>query len=617
MCRIVGGLDFKGGGVLKENIISMRDSMHLGGPNGAGVYFDKNLQAVLAHRRLSIIDLSDFSNQPFMSLDGRYALVFNGEIYNHKEVAQELRQNGVEIDTKSDTQVLLESFIFWGESCVTHFDGMFAFCIWDSIEQKLFLCRDRFGAKPLYYYFDGDIFLFASELKAFFSYPKLKKKINKQSLSYFLSYGYIPAPHCILESCYKLESGCFLWVDRNANLQKHCYYNPRDFFAQKQDFNEVEFKERLYTSVERRMVSDVPVGVLLSGGVDSSLVCAVLKDLGYTFETFTMGFKEASFNEGKYAKEVADILGLKNLYFECLIEDAKGLVENLTKIYDEPFGDSSAIPTLLLSQKIAENYKVVLSADGGDELGLGYDRYFWAKDRWDSYKKWRILSGGALFSALSPKIGVEILQKLGISMGMDKFLRIKNQLKAKNFMEHYRVEISHLRKEDFAKSGVEKMCENLAIYAMDDDFDTMSYYDLRNYLSEDILTKTDRASMSVGLEIREPLLGVDFVNYMLSLKSVDKINHQGGKALLKRYLEKFLPKDLIYRPKMGFGVPLESWMRGELRYLLDDILEYSEDYVDEGYVKSLLDDFVKQKRVDFAKIWYLYVFCAWRKEWKI
>ncbi|MCI5968906.1 asparagine synthase (glutamine-hydrolyzing) [Helicobacter sp.] len=619
MCRIVGGWEFDDGassfGGLFESIESMRDSMVSGGPDDCGVYYACKARVALAHRRLSIIDLSSFSRQPFVSRDGRYVLVFNGEIYNYKEIAKELQKDGIQIDLRSDTQVLLRAFMRYGVECVKRFDGMFAFVVWDNLEQKLYLCRDRMGVKPLYYYLDSNVFLFASELKGILSYPKLKKSINKESLSYYFAHGYIPAPFSILESCYKLEAGHYAVLDSKKNFTKTCYYDIKESFKQKQELDCEKLESLLQTSIKRRMVSDVPVGVCLSGGVDSSLVCAVLKDLGYGFTTFSIGFKEAKFDESHFAREVAQTLGVENRCFICSIDEAKELILGLPFVYDEPFADSSAIPTLLLARKIAQTHKVALSADGGDELMLGYDRYFWAESRWKEYTKFRALKVFNALFALPPELVVSVANKVGITLGIDKFLRIKNQLKARDFLEHYLVEISHFRAEDFMRNGLSVISSLRQEFG--DVFDVMSCFDCQTYLPYDILVKTDRASMRVGLEMREPLLGVGLVDYAVGLGSAIKRDGTGGKVLFKRYLEKFLPKSLIYRPKMGFGVPLESWIKGELCYLLEDVLEYSKGYLDRNYVRNLLRDFDRGVRVDFAKIWYIYTFCAWRKAWKI
>lgn len=616
MCRIVGGWEFSGEAAIVDSIETMRDTMSAGGPDDFGVYSSPSTSLALGHRRLSIIDLSHFAHQPFVSQENRFVLVFNGEIYNYKTIAQNLRAEGIFLEARSDTEVLLASLIHWGIDCVKTFDGMFAFALWDELEQKLLLCRDRIGVKPLYYFFDSMRFLFASELKAIFAYPSLDKRINKEALSYFFAYGYIPAPHCILQNCHKLQAGSYLILDSRAQIVQKQYQVAKKYFVAQQPYDLQNFRNALYDSVSKRMVSDVPVGVLLSGGVDSSLVCVALKELGYSFETFTMGFQEEEFNEAQFAKQVADSLNIPNTSFICSLQEAKNLIEKLPFIYDEPFGDTSAIPTLLLSHQMRQVVKVALSADGGDELGIGYERYFWAKERWNSYKILRLLSiWGITLSFLSPEISVAILQKFGIKIGIDKFLRIKNQLKSCSFMEHYQVEITHFRKEELFQNFLLPL-ENLKNYELENPYLSMTHFDFCSYLPDDILVKTDRASMSVGLEMREPLLGNQFVQLMLSLRVADKVLGKEGKCVYKHYLEQFLPKKLIYRPKMGFGVPIEKWVRSDLRYLLDDVSGI-EGFLDKTFVQKLLHDFDNKKRVDFAKIWYLYVFLAWRKEWRI
>ena len=615
MCRIVGGWEFAGENALYNSLANMRDTMNAGCPDDFGIYFSGSTTLALGHRRLSVIDLSSFSHQPFMSQDGRFVLVFNGEIYNYKAIAKKLFQEGISLKAQSDTEVLLASLMHWGVECVKDFDGMFAFALWDELEQTLLLCRDRIGVKPLYYYFDGKRFLFASELKALFAYPHLQKNINKESLGHFFAYGYIPAPLCIIENTHKLQAGYCLTIDSKAHITLKRYYDPKRYFCLQNSFAPQTFREALLDSVGKRMVSDVPAGVLLSGGVDSSLVCVALKELGYSFETFTVGFEEQIFNESSYAQAIANCLGASNTVFVCSLQEAKQLVERLSFVYDEPFGDSSAIPTLLISQKIRKSVKVALSADGGDELGIGYDRYFWAYNRFNTYAKWHFLSKA--MSVLSPEISVAILQKLGLQIGIDKFLRIKNQLKAESFMEHYQVEITHFRKDEFnANKVLLPYISDLGSYDVGDFLKSMSHFDFCSYLPDDILVKTDRASMSVGLEMREPLLGKAFVDFMLSLKAQENVQNGTGKMIFKRYLEQFLPQELVSRPKMGFRVPIENWMRKDLRYLLDDISGV-EGFLDNDFVVNLIRDFDNQKRVDFSKIWYIYIFCAWRKQWGI
>ncbi|MDE5592285.1 MAG: asparagine synthase C-terminal domain-containing protein, partial [Helicobacter sp.] len=284
-------------------------------------------------------------------------------------------------------------------------------------------------------------------------------------------------------------------------------------------------------------------------------------------------------------------------------------------VYDEPFGDTSALPTMLLAQKIAKTHKVALSADGGDELGIGYERYFWSMQRWEQYRYYRKFKVGWILDLLSIETAVELFSKFGVSMGVDKFLRIKNQLKARNFLEQYKVEITHFRKEDLSLNHIPfKTVEDGFCL---DSYAQMSYFDWCHYLSEDILTKTDRASMNVGLEIREPLLGREFVRFMQGIAMNYKVCNGEGKIVFKQYLEKFLPHSLIYRPKMGFGVPLESWIKKDLRYLLEEVLGYAEGYLDTRFIHKLLKDFDAKRTVDFSKIWHVYVFCAWRKQWNI
>lgn len=648
MCRFVGGAEFwtsvEREVPLFANIEKMRDVMSAGGPDNAGLFVDAQNGVALGHRRLSIIDLSDFSNQPFSGseignksaniADGRFVLVYNGEIYNYKELGEELKSLGVQISGKSDTEVLFYALMKWGTNALNKLDGSFSFALWDKSARIFLLARDKIGTKPLYYYIDGSRFLFASELKAILNYPNLPRKLNANAVSNFLALGYVPAPQCIMSGAHKLEAGHFLRFylkdvksdDVIPPLEIKQYWSAKEYWQKAQNAKPVSlesFESNLIKSVKSRMIADVGVGVLLSGGVDSSMVCAALKASGAEFETFSMGFNELEFNESEYAAKVAKELGLKNTQFMCDLASAKEIIGDLAEIYDEPFGDSSAIATILLARNVRQSVKVALSADGGDELGTGYERYFWANERWENYSKYRrsflakgILRSLSASSALSWARRFKSISKSPFwDFGADKFLRVKYQILSQNFIEHYGVEITHFREIERKVNKLAPLLDFGEFENFGDNFTKMCAFDLAYYLPDDIFVKTDRAASCAGLEMREPLLGAEFVEMMLQMPSSQKQNGKNGKLVFKQFLEKYLSSELIYRPKMGFGVPIESWFRSDLSYLLDDLQERSEGLLNVDFVKALLRKFKERERVDFSKIWYIFILSQWCKRY--
>jgi asparagine synthase (glutamine-hydrolysing) len=612
MCRIVGLWHF--GAPCSnplETVCAMRDTMASGGPDDAGIFIDNSL--ALGHRRLSVLDLSQAGHQP-MSYQ-QFTIAYNGEIYNFAQIRQELGDN--DFIGNSDTEILIRAYAKWGKECVHKLRGMFAFAIWDANKQELFLCRDRVGVKPLYWYFDDATFMFASELKALYANPNFKKSINRESLAEFLSFGYISAPKSIIDNCYKLEPGSFLTINAKKEISKAVYWNPKSYYQHKHNgFNISEFSALLNESFALRMVSDVPVGLFLSGGVDSSLVAASLAKQGFCPETFTIGFNEAMFDESKYAENVAKHLGLKNTKFIFEPNEAKDMLEKLPYVYDEPFGDSSALPTLFLSHQTRKYVKVSLSADGADELFGGYDRYRLALERRAFFSKYRFLE--FLLSPISADFAVWALKNSRFAMGKDKFLRIKNSLAAKTLLEQYLVDVSHFRRDDLKDNGLclEKLKDD---YALKNDQESMMLFDFCRYLPDDILTKVDRATSSVGLEGREPFLDHKLVEYAFSMAPETKMPNNEPKGLLKQILCDYLPRELVYRQKKGFGVPLESWFRKELRQMMDELLDDAsiEEFFDKKYISALRADFISRRRVDFEKLWYIIVFQMWRKTWKI
>ncbi|MCX6723491.1 MAG: asparagine synthase (glutamine-hydrolyzing), partial [Candidatus Staskawiczbacteria bacterium] len=380
MCGIIGIRDFRN--KISPQILSkMTDILSYRGPDDSGIYIDEKNNVGFGHRRLSILDLSSAGHQPMSDDNENIWVTFNGEIYNFKEIRKELENKGHRFKSNSDTEVIVKSYEEWGIEAVKKYRGMFAFAIWDKTKEKLFLVRDRAGVKPLYYYHKDNLFLFSSELKSFHQHPKFEKEINFDALALFLQFGYILAPHTIFQDAYKLNPGHYLEIDKNGSLKEIKYWDITDYYLEKpinkpEDEIEKELEQILIESFNYRMVSDVPVGVFLSGGIDSSLVAALLQtNSKNSIKTFTIGFNEKEYNEAPYAKKIARHLKTDHNEIYCTSKDALEIIPKLSEIYDEPFGDSSSIPTYLVSKFARQQVKVALSADAGDELFCGYSRY--------------------------------------------------------------------------------------------------------------------------------------------------------------------------------------------------------------------------------------------------
>ncbi len=640
MCRIVGFIDFNFNNSysLEETITLMRDTLIHGGPDDAGIFIDKDFPVALGHRRLSILDLSSLGHQP-MEFEN-LVITYNGEVYNFKEIKRELEKEGYKFISNSDTEVILKAFHRWGFSAVHKFRGMFAFALWDKKDKKLILCRDRIGVKPMYYYYKDGLFMFASELKAFHKHPKFEKRLNSTGLSLYLKYGYIPAPYSIFENVHKLKPGHFLVLDQKGNVEEFPYWKVEDYFLKgkeekdkwlKRSEEELaqELEEILTESFKLRLVSDVPVGMFLSGGIDSSTVCALLSKEGIKLKTFTIGFYEKEYNEAEYAKKVAEYLGTEHTELYCTPKEAFEIIPKLPEIYDEPFGDSSAIPTYLVSRLARSQVKVSLSADGGDEQFCGYTRYWLITDRIAKLSK--IPFSNLLANTLDlihPDLALKLYNAFKPVLPKytnfrDKYIKLRKVLKAKDTMEQYDLAVSYFLEEDLKLLGIgssEK--RDLKDWALVDGLDplaSMMLLDLKTYLPDDILVKVDRATMSVALEGREPFLDHRIVEWTSQLPVGFKYKNGVSKYLLRKVLYKYIPKELVERPKQGFGVPIYEWFKKELRGFYMEYLD-GERIKKEGLfnhleVKRLLEDFLSDRGVNHNKLWLLFVFEMWRDKW--
>lgn len=572
----------------------MTDTLAHRGPDSRGTWTDTEKRVGLGHRRLAIRDLSPNGHQPMTSSCGRYTMIYNGEVYSHKEIADDLKKSGRNPRGTSDTEIILEAFAQWGvEAVLKRMIGMFALALYDNNKHEIILVRDRLGIKPLYWgIFDGSL-IFGSELKALRAVKTWRPQLDRNALSSFMRHNYIPAPHSIYVGVQKLEPGCILKIGREGKPYISRFWDLRSIIQKQLNSLStapdeellVQLDDLLCDAVQRRMVADVPLGTLLSGGIDSSLVTALMAEQsGTPIHTFSIGFPEKEFNEAPFAREIASHLGTDHTELYVEPQHAIDLVEKLPYWYDEPFADSSQIPTLLVCELTRRHVTVVLSGDGGDEIFAGYNRYTLGLDMWNraniapyAFRKMMadiILSQSELrFDKLS-----QILPKSWRRSQMgNKLHKFANAILLDNPDLMYRRMLSHWHEPDDVVIGSQESKGILWDESVSDnvpDFlDRMQFLDTVTYLPDDILTKVDRASMSVSLEARVPLLDHRVVEMAWNLPRRMKLRNGQGKWALRQILYKRVPAELIERPKMGFGVPFDQWLRGPLRdwaeYLLD------------------------------------------------
>ena len=631
MCRIVGfwDFDYKGEYDIQEVALHMRDTLAHGGPDDAGLFVSPNEALALGHRRLSILDLSPLGHQP-MEFEN-FVIVYNGEVYNFMEIRKELERNGYNFLSNSDTEVILKAFHRWGIDCVHRFRGMWAFAIWDKEEKMLILCRDRIGVKPLYWYYQNNLFMFASELKAFHKHPKFKKELNETALGLYLQYGYIKSPYCVFKNTYKLEPGHFLFIKKDGSITKKKYWDVKNFFVKgaktkrkwfKKDEEEIiqQLEDILTESFKLRLVSDVPVGIFLSGGIDSSLVTTLLqKETTRPLKTFTIGFHEKGFNEAEWAKKIANFLGTEHTELYCTPEEAYKVIFKLPELYDEPFGDASAIPTYLVSKLAKEKVTVALSADGGDELFYGYTRHWFATKN---------LPFGFLLrdilKILKPEVAERIYESLSflfpkIPNFKERYVKFLNYLGAKKILERYDLLCKYFLPEEVLFMGlgnIKTNIENLSLPTRLSKIQLFSLIDILTYLPDDILVKTDRATMGVALEGREPFLDNKIVEFAVQIPDEIKFKNGEGKYPLKQILKKYLPSELIERPKQGFDVPIFGWFLGSFKEMCYEyILSKNNLLFDNKKLENILNDFFKKRKISAYKVWFLLVFSMWYERW--
>lgn len=630
MCRIVGGINFDHENFSQDTLTAMTNSLIHGGPDGGGTLINENLG--FGHRRLSIIDLSDAASQPMES--DKWIITFNGEIYNFREIKNILKELGTSFKTNSDTEVIISAFDYWGKEAVERFRGMFAFAIFNKQNRVLTLCRDRFGVKPLYIYKKKNLFLFSSEIRAFHQHEKFDKSLDLSGLPHFFQKGYFDSDSCIFKYVSKLKPGTFLDISSHGKMEYSKYWNPKDFYGKAQEnksLNEVlaDLEAQLIESFKLRLVSDVEVGILLSGGIDSSLVTALLqKDSPKPIRTYTIGFKDKEFNEADIASEIASQIGTNHSTLYCKSDDFIDIIPLLPEIYDEPFGDASAIPTYLVSSFARKDVKVVLSGDGGDELFGGYLKYIFAIKakgilRIPFFLRY-ILNRLLLKVSSNHIIAISNIPGLKkIKQFSNRFFKFREVLLSRNIDDVLDRSSNFLSTKD-AETFTGKKTKYNSAKIKPKKNQNMSYSGLKDidrYLPNDILTKVDRASMFVGLEAREPFLDPEIAEFSFKIDDSFMCNKSlGGKFLLKKILEKYVDPKLINRPKQGFTIPLEDWLKGLLKeevFSIENDLNFFEVFdLDRNFYGKVIRSFYNNKgRYNPYFIWFVYCLYNWKKKW--
>lgn len=593
MCGLTGFWDPKKRGDTSsfEHIVSkMADEIFFRGPDAKGIWIDQSQGLAFAHLRLSILDLSATGHQPMSSPSGRYIIIYNGEVYNSPLLRKELQTLGINFRGSSDTEVMLAAFEMWGiELSLSKFIGMFAFALWDQITHKLYLVRDRLGVKPLYYGVQENLLFFGSQPRSFIPHPFWQGQINRNALTEYFLYNYIPGTQSIYQNIEKVPPGHFISVDSSLNMTTHCYWNLRDQYHlhknSSPNLSETEYIEQLEyllrDSIKMRMLSDVPLGAFLSGGIDSSLVVALMqKQSSLPIKTFTIGFKENSFNEAPYAKKISEYLGCDHFEQYLTEKEALDIIPKIPEFYDEPFADSSQIPTYLVSSIARPFVTVSLSGDGGDEFFAGYTRYILGQKIKNIIKFLPIplrLSFMHVLKFLSvPQMETLLSSVTSHTHLSDKIQKLSQILSSRTSQEIYHHLLTLWPTENVtAMTGIvpsyftefQKEFSGLKNYT-----ESMQLMDACMYLPDDILTKVDRASMAHSLEAREPLLDHRLIEFSFSLPFNMKLRAGQGKWIFRKILEKHIPKALFERPKQGFGIPIERWLRTDLKDWADDLL---------------------------------------------
>ena len=599
MCGIAG---FYSNFFSKDDLVTMTNRMAHRGPDASG--FAVIDHCGLGHRRLSIIDLSNAANQPMTSHSGKHVMVFNGEIYNYLEIAAELQKSNptLAFKTHSDSEVILEAFEIWGETFVESLNGMFAIAIYSIEDRKLYLFRDRMGVKPLFIYRHEDTLAFASELKSITELLKSKNclSIDRDAVGEFLHLGYIPSPRTIYREIQKFPKASYVVFD-GKSLKTETWWNLNAKIGPSFVKNEPEAKEELKSlitsAVKYRLISDVPFGTFLSGGTDSSVVTAVAQQVSNEqIKTFSIGFEDAKHNEAPFAKRVAEYLNTNHHEYTLSYRDALQLIPKMQEMYDEPYADSSAVPTFLVSQMARQQVTMTLSGDGGDELFMGYGAYIWA-----NRLNRPLLKLGHNAAACILRRGSDKYKRVSSLLSYPKGTFMPSQIFSQEQYFFSWPEVHSLMKSEDLKLDFslysEQVNRSLSVA------EKQALFDLHYYLPDDLLVKVDRATMQNSLETRVPLLDYRIVEFALNLPETLKTKNGCSKYLLKQVLYDFVPPELFSRPKWGFSIPLDQWMKNELKEYIESYLFIENDYLDSKMVKKLYQRFLAGENHLYQRVW--------------
>jgi asparagine synthase (glutamine-hydrolysing) len=637
MCGIAGVINSAAGSreALERGAVAMAECMAHRGPDDHGVWSDPDVGVALTHRRLSIVDLSPAGHQPMTSADGRFVISYNGEVYNFQELRLELEARGVHFRGHSDTEVMLEAFSAYGVTAtIKRLIGMFALAIWDRRNRSLMLVRDRLGVKPLYWaQFDG-LFLFGSELKSLRAYPGWQPRIDRSAVASFMRFNYVPAPLTIYQGVHKLEPGSILTLPFGGAPRIEKYWDAREVahsgLTNPLRASDAEMTDQLETllqdAVRRRMVADVPVGAFLSGGVDSSTIAALMQTANAgPVRTYTIGFDLPGYNEAGNAAAVAKHLGTQHTEMIVSAQQALDVIPRLPEFYDEPFADSSQIPTFLVSQMTRQHVTVALSGDGGDELFGGYNRYQFVERYWSKLMRLPRTVRAALAAGLTSLSADQWTRLAGLIPARgtpaqvgDKIHKFASALKAEDEAALYRQLVSHWNPADLMPDVTEPDVSGLdtSITVL---VEQMQLADTTTYLPDDILTKVDRASMAFALEARVPLIDHRVVEFSWRLPRSAKIRGGVSKWLLREVLYRRVPRELIERPKMGFSIPLAGWLRGPLRDWAETLLSEQRlreaGLLDVQRVRRTWQEHLSGKHSHEHRLWNVLMLESWRERW--
>jgi asparagine synthase (glutamine-hydrolysing) len=636
MCGICGKLDFNGTGINEDLLKEMCRSFSYRGPDDEGIFISPPIG--LGHRRLSVIDLSPAGHQPMSNEDGSIWLVFNGEIYDFKELRRRLEAKGHVLKSQTDSEIIIHLYEDEGLDCLKHFNGMFAFALWDGRVQKLWLVRDRLGIKPLNYYWDGQRLLFASEIKAILCDPDVPREIDPEALDLYLTLNFIPAPWSIFKHIRKLMPGSYL-VAEQGKISTETYWDvpasstPSDTtpITSSMDQGIESHKQHLYflleEAVKRRLISDVPLGAFLSGGIDSSIVVGLMaRNSSRPVKTFSIGYKDLpSFDETRYARDVATFNNTDHQEFKLGYKDILEAFPTVLENFDEPFADSSAVPTFIVSRETKNHVTVALSGDGGDELFAGYRMY--SGEYWSRYysRVPTFFRNGVIAPLINALPDARDKPSLEMVRRVKKFIRGMSASFSERFCGWREIYPFSVRQELLRKPPAENRYLNLVREMVEkekdrfhgDTINLMLYMDVKGLLPGDMLTKVDRMSMANSLEVRVPLLDYIFVENVFRLKGDAKLRGKSRKYILMETFKDILPPSLHKRPKWGFEMPIGAWLRKELKFLIDEYLSEDhikrQDFFDFEIIKNLINRHMNGRQDTSWHLWNLIVFQHWYK----